>query len=55
MFPDEMTDSKYRTLVADMGGGMDWRDLCREDERRAPERTCEITGIDCMVVEGNFP
>ena len=50
-----MTDSKYRTMVADMRGGVGWRDLRRDDERRSPERDCEITAIDCVVVEGNFP
>lgn len=50
-----MSDSKYRSLVAEMGGGVGWRDFRRDDGHRAPERTCEITGVDCVVVEGNFP
>lgn len=50
-----MTDSKYRRLVADMKGGVGWRDLREERQRRAPERDVEITGVDCLVLEGNFP
>ncbi|WP_331232971.1 mandelate racemase/muconate lactonizing enzyme family protein [Natronorarus salvus] len=50
-----MTDSKYRRLVAEMKGGIGWRDLRLEGERRDPDRDVSITGIDCVVVEGNFP
>jgi len=49
-----MPESKYRQLVADMTGGVGWRDL-RGDLRHAPERDVEITGIETCVVEGNFP
>ncbi|KYH24798.1 D-xylonate dehydratase [Halalkalicoccus paucihalophilus] len=48
-------DSKYRQLVADMIGGIGWRDLRKTDQRRAPERDVEITDIKTAVVEGNFP
>ncbi|XVH33406.1 mandelate racemase/muconate lactonizing enzyme family protein (plasmid) [Haloferacaceae archaeon DSL9] len=50
-----MSESKYRQLVADMKGGIGWRDLRVDDDRRSPERDVSITGIDCVVVEGNFP
>lgn len=50
-----MSESKYRQLVADMIGGVGWRDLRETDQRRADERDVEITGVDCVVVEGNFP
>lgn len=49
-----MPESKYRQLVADMTGGVGWRDL-RADLRHAPERDVEITGIETCVIEGNFP
>jgi L-alanine-DL-glutamate epimerase-like enolase superfamily enzyme len=49
-----MRGSKYRQLVADMAGGVGWRDL-RADLRHAPERDVEITAIETCVVEGNFP
>jgi galactonate dehydratase len=48
-------DSKYRQLVADMMGGIGWRDLRETDQRRAPDRDVEITDIKTAVVEGNFP
>jgi len=50
-----MVDSKYQELVADMGGGVGWRDLRRPERRRPPERDVEITGIESLVVDGNFP
>lgn len=50
-----MAESKYRQLVADMMGGIGWRDLRVSDQRRAPDRDLEITGIESVVVEGNFP
>lgn len=50
-----MTESKYRTLVADMNGGVGWRDLRCDADRRTPERDVEITAIDSVVIEGNFP
>ena len=49
-----MPESKYRQLVADMTGGVGWRDL-RADLRHAPKRDVEITGIETCVIEGNFP
>ena len=49
-----MPESKYRGLVADMTGGVGWRDL-RADLEHAPERDVEITGIESCIVEGNFP
>jgi gluconate/galactonate dehydratase len=50
-----MPESKYRQLVADMIGGVGWRDLRVDGQHRAPERDLEITDIECVVVEGNFP
>jgi L-alanine-DL-glutamate epimerase-like enolase superfamily enzyme len=50
-----MPGSKYRTLVADMIGGVGWRDLSEGPERRVPDRDVEITDVECVVVEGNFP
>jgi galactonate dehydratase len=50
-----MVDSKYQELVADMGGGVGWRDLRRPERRRPPELDVEITGIGSEVVDGNFP
>jgi L-alanine-DL-glutamate epimerase-like enolase superfamily enzyme len=50
-----MTDSKYHHLVAEMKGGIEWRDLRDDDMARDPDRTVEITAIDCHVVGGNFP
>jgi L-alanine-DL-glutamate epimerase-like enolase superfamily enzyme len=50
-----MTDSKYRQLVADMTGGVGWRDLSGGPERRVPDRELTITDIECVVLEGNFP
>lgn len=50
-----MSDSKYRHLVTDMKGGIGWRDLRVDEQRRDPDRDIEITEIDCVVVEGNFP
>jgi len=48
-------DSRYRTLVPGMSGGVGWRDLTADDRRRHPDRDLEITAISCTVVEGNFP
>lgn len=48
-------DSKYRQLVAEMKGGIGWRDLRETDQHRAPERDVEITDVKTAVVEGNFP
>ena len=48
-------ENKYHGLVADMAGGVGWRDLRREGERRAPERDVAITDVTCVVLEGNFP
>jgi gluconate/galactonate dehydratase len=48
-------ENKYHGLVAEMAGGVGWRDLRRDGERRAPERNVEITDVTCTVVEGNFP
>jgi len=54
--PDDPGEaSKYRELVADMTGGVGWRDLREGDMRRDPDRDVEITGIESAVVEGNFP
>lgn len=50
-----MTDNKYRQLVADMKGGVGWRDLRRRGQRRHSDRDVEITDVECVVVEGNFP
>ncbi|WP_254546870.1 mandelate racemase/muconate lactonizing enzyme family protein [Halomarina pelagica] len=50
-----MRESKYRQLVADMIGGVGWRDLRADGLRRAPDRDVEITDVRCVVVEGNFP
>ena len=50
-----MAESKYRQLVADMTGGVGWRDLRADDLRRDPDRDVEITDVKCVVVEGNFP
>jgi L-alanine-DL-glutamate epimerase-like enolase superfamily enzyme len=50
-----MTGSKYHHLVAEMKGGIEWRDLRDDDMARDPDRTVEITAIDCHVVGGNFP
>jgi len=50
-----MTDSKYRQLVDDMGGGVGWRDLSGGPERRTESRDLAITEIECVVLEGNFP
>ncbi|MFB6107086.1 MAG: mandelate racemase/muconate lactonizing enzyme family protein, partial [Halobacteriaceae archaeon] len=36
------------------GGGVPWRDLSMEEEHRPPERDVEITGIETMVLAGNF-
>jgi galactonate dehydratase len=48
-------ESKYRQLVADMKGGIGWRDLRETDQHRHPDRDIEITDIKTTVVEGNFP
>lgn len=50
-----MSDSKYHHLVAEMKGGIEWRDLRDADMTRNPERDVEITTVDCHVVGGNFP
>jgi galactonate dehydratase len=50
-----VSEDRYRKLVADMKGGVGWRDLRETDKIRHPSRDVEITGIDCVVVEGNFP
>lgn len=50
-----MVESKYRQLVADMIGGVGWRDLRASDQRRAADRDLEITTVESVVVEGNFP
>ena len=52
---DERGDSKYRQLVAEMKGGVGWRDLRAADQRRDPDRDVAITDIRTAVVEGNFP
>ncbi|QLG29440.1 mandelate racemase/muconate lactonizing enzyme family protein [Halorarum halophilum] len=38
-----------------MTGGVGWRDLRADGLRRDPERDVEITDVECVVVEGNFP
>ncbi len=48
-------ESKYRTLVPGMTGGVGWRDLRTDSQRRLPDRRIEITDLQCVVVEGNFP
>ncbi len=48
-------DSRYRNLVPGMTGGVGWRDLRADDQRRSPDRDLEITDVDCTVIEGNFP
>lgn len=50
-----MAHSKYRQLVSEMQGGVGWRDLRQSEQRRHPDRDIEITDIDSIVVEGNFP
>ncbi|WP_458187063.1 mandelate racemase/muconate lactonizing enzyme family protein [Haladaptatus sp. NG-WS-4] len=50
-----MADSKYHHLVAEMKGGIEWRDLRDDGMHRDPERDVEITAVDCHVVGGNFP
>lgn len=50
-----MPDSKYRQFVADMMGGIGWRDLRAGEQHRDPARDLEITSVECVVVEGNFP
>ena len=50
-----MSDSKYHQLVAEMKGGIEWRDLRDDGMSRDPERDVEITAVDCHVVGGNFP
>jgi gluconate/galactonate dehydratase len=51
----DTADSKYRQLVDDMLGGVGWRDLRMDESRRADERDAEITNVNCVVIEGNFP
>jgi len=48
-------ESRYRTLIPGMSGGVGWRDLGADDRRRHPDRDLEITDITCTVIEGNFP
>ena len=50
-----MSNSKYHRLVAEMKGGIEWRDLSDGGMERDPSRDVEITGITCHVVGGNFP
>jgi len=50
-----MTDDRYRRIVDDMGGGVGWRSLSKPTDTRPPDRDVEITGIECTVVEANFP
>lgn len=49
------SDNTYRRLVTEMKGGVGWRDLSGDNLRRTPGRDVEITDVDCVVVEGNFP
>lgn len=48
-----MGANKYHGLVADAAGGVSWRDLRRDDERRTPERDVELTDVSCVVIEGD--
>jgi gluconate/galactonate dehydratase len=48
-------DNRYRRIVGEMGGGVGWRDLSKPEDSRPAERDVEITGVECTVVEGNFP
>jgi L-alanine-DL-glutamate epimerase-like enolase superfamily enzyme len=50
-----MPDSKYDHLVADMKGGVEWRDLSDPGMSRVASRDVEITGLTSHVVGGNFP
>ena len=50
-----MANSKYHRLVADMKGGIEWRDLRDDGMARDPDRDVEITNLTCHVVGGNFP
>nr|WP_020220858.1 mandelate racemase/muconate lactonizing enzyme family protein [Halarchaeum acidiphilum] len=50
-----VTDSKYHQLVAEMKGGIEWRDLSDGDMERDPSRSAKITDVTCHVVGGNFP
>jgi len=50
-----MVENEYRQLVADMKGGVGWRDLRETNQSRHPDRDVEITDIQCVVVQGNFP
>jgi len=47
--------NRYRRIVGEMGGGVAWRSLSKPDDTRPPERDIAITGIECTVIEGNFP
>jgi L-alanine-DL-glutamate epimerase-like enolase superfamily enzyme len=50
-----MSDSKYHQIVAEMKGGIEWRDLSDDGMARDPSRDVEITGVNCHLVGGNFP
>jgi galactonate dehydratase len=47
--------NRYRRIVGEMGGGVAWRSLSKPDDTRPAERDVAITGIECTVIEGNFP
>jgi len=50
-----VADSKYQQIVAEMKGGVEWRDLRDGGMARDPARDVEITGLTNHVVGGNFP
>lgn len=50
-----MSQNRYQSLVGDMNGGVGWRDLSKGGQRRAESRDVEITDVQCVGIEGNFP
>jgi len=47
--------NKYQQLVGEMNGGIGWRDLGDGGSRRTADRDVEITDVECVCIEGNFP
>jgi L-alanine-DL-glutamate epimerase-like enolase superfamily enzyme len=45
----------YQEIVTDMNGGVGWRRLSKGADTRPPERDVAITGVECTLVEANFP
>jgi L-alanine-DL-glutamate epimerase-like enolase superfamily enzyme len=56
MTEDDPAENKFHHLVAEMRGGVGWRDLRTGDTaRRSPAREVTITGVEHVAVAGNFP